>query len=473
VSIRADDAVLADLPFVCHPADVGLPSTRGAAHQAGVLTYREAVATAHYRTLLEQLVHEGPWTVDETCSAFEVKAQKMHESATLSPRQLARWMRGDVAQARPVARRVAEAFWGHRFEVLLGAPQGLHQSELHNRSVDVESLEAAADMAAHESCEHAARIAGTVDSTDISLLQESVLELARDYQNRPPLRLLTDARHIRNVAYLLLDKTRRPDQTAQLYQVAGQACGLLSVVSFDLARWDAAEEQARSARTYAELIGDANLEAWARGSQALIANWRGQSRRAIDLIAASIGVAPAGASRARLRAIEARAWAELGRPDQVTDAVRLADLEMEQVRDDGLYGATGGEFGWGPSRHAACAGTALLKVGHGDTAVTRISDAIGLVAEDPFGGLAPARAHIDLATAELLAGRLDESISALETVWTVPAPNRRHGLTGRMDQLARQLTGRDWRETPQAVELRDQIEVFNAEAVSRLALPSA
>ena len=42
-----------------------------------------------------------------------------------------------------------------------------------------------------------------------------------------------------------------------------------------------------------------------------------------------------------------------------------------------------------------------------------------------------------------------------------------------MDQLARQLTGRDWRETAQAVELRDQIEVFNAEAVSRLALPSA
>lgn len=470
---------MADLPFVCHPADVVLPSTRRGTRQAALLTYCEGVATAQYRTLLEQLVHEGPWTVDETCSAFEVKAQEMQESATLSPRQLARWMRGDVAQARPVARRVAEAFWGHRFEVLLGAPQVLPESERHNgpaapsQSVDVESLEAAADMAAHESFEHAARIAGSVDSTDISLLQESVLELARDYQNRPPLRLLTDVRHIRNVAYLLLDKTRRPEQTAQLYQVAGQACGLLSVVSFDLARWDAAEEQARSARTYAELIGDANLEAWARGSQALIANWRGQSRRAIDLIAASIGSAPAGASRARLRAIEARAWAELGRPDHVTEALRLADLEMEQVRDDGLYGATGGEFGWGPSRHAACAGTALLKVGQGETAVTRINDAIGLVAEDPFGGLAPARAQVDLATAELLAGRLDASVDALETVWTIPAPNRRHGLTGRMDQLARKLTGRDWREAPQAVELRDQIEVFNTEAISRLALPSA
>ena len=362
------------LPSACHRSDVGLPSTRGPSPEVVHLTYREAVATAQYRTLLEQLVHEGPWTVDETCREFETKAQRMQESATLSPRQLARWMRGDVAQARPVARRVAEAFWGHRFEVLLGIPQVVPESEGRSDpaapglSVDVKSLEAAAVMAAHESFEHAARIAGTVDSTDISLLQESVLELAREYQDRPPLQLLTEARHIRNLAYLLLDKTRRPAQTAQLYQVAGQACGLLSVVSFDMARWDAAEEQARSARTYAELIGDADLEAWSRGTQALIANWRGQSRRAIDLIASSIEAAPAGASTARLRAIEARAWAELGRPDQVKEALLLADLEMDQIREDGLYGATGGEFGWGPSRHAACAGTALLTVGQGETA---------------------------------------------------------------------------------------------------------
>jgi hypothetical protein len=138
-----------------------------------------------------------------------------------------------------------------------------------------------------------------------------------------------------------------------------------------------------------------------------------------------------------------------------------------------LYGATGGEFGWGQSRHAACAGTALLTVGQGDSAVTRISDAITLVPEDPLGGLEPARAQVDLATAELLAGRLDASVDALDTVWLIPAPHRRHGITGRMEQLARRLTSRDWRETSEAVDLRDQIEVFNAEAVSRLALPSA
>ncbi|TDD62064.1 hypothetical protein E1263_05485 [Kribbella antibiotica] len=436
------------------------------------------MATAQYRTLLEQIVHESPWTVDETCQAFELKARQMQEPATLSPRQLARWMRGDVGQARSVSKRVAEAFWGHRFDVLLGSPDDVPEFERYSGtaapglSVDVESLEAAAVMAAHESFEHAARIAGTVDSDDISLLQESVLELARGYQAKPPLQLLTEARHIRNVAYLMLDKTRRPAQTSELYQVAGQACGLLSVVSFDLARWDAAEEQARSARTYAELIGDAHLEAWSRGTQAFIANWRGHSRRAVDLVASSVENAPAGVATARLRAIEARAWAELGHPDRVKESLRLADIEMEQAPINEVYGATGGEFGWGPSRHAACAGTALVVVGQGESAAVRINDAITLAPEDPLGGLEPARAQIDLATAELLAGRLDASLDSLTVVWEIPAPHRRHGITGRMEQIARHLTGRDWRDTSEAVELRDQIEVFNSEAVSRLALPN-
>jgi hypothetical protein len=154
--------------------------------------------------------------------------------------------------------------------------------------------------------------------------------------------------------------------------------------------------------------------------------------------------------------------------------LRLADIEMEVARQENdLYDGTGGEFGWGPSRHAACAGTALLTVGQAAQAVNRIGEAISLIPDDPLGGLEPARAQIDLAAAELLAGRLDASVDALTSVWAVPAPHRRQGLTGRMDQLARQLISRDWRDTPQASDLRDQIEVFNTEAVSRQALPSA
>ncbi len=404
----------------------------------------------------------------------------MRESATLSPRQLARWMSGEVGQPRPVAQRVAEEFWGYTFETLLAPPtvasdrDGPDRPARSSVSDDVEALEAAALMAAYESSEHAAGISGGVNPADIEGVQDAIWHLARRYHEEPPLRLLAKARHLRNVVYTLLDRTRRPSQTADLYLAAGQACGLLAVASFDLAMWDAAEEQARSAHTYADTVGHPGLRAWARGTQALIANWTGRPRRAVDLIAVGIHEAPDGAATARLRGIEARAWAELGKPAQVRDAVAHADRALEaDTGDDDLHSEIGGEFGWGPSRHAACAGTALLSVGDFDGAIGRIQQAMATLPADPFHGLVRERAFIDLAAAELVAGRLDASIAALESVWALPAAQRRHGLTGRLDQLARNLTARPWRETPAADELRDRIEVFNAEASTMRALPAA
>lgn len=52
--------------------------------------------------------------------AFERTAREMGEDATLSIRQLSRWMDGKIDRPRPVSRRVAEKFWGHTFEALLG-----------------------------------------------------------------------------------------------------------------------------------------------------------------------------------------------------------------------------------------------------------------------------------------------------------------------------------------------------------------
>jgi hypothetical protein len=101
-------------------------------------------------------------------------------------------MHGDVGQARPVSQRVA-VFWGHSFEALLGSPQVRSERErlggaaASSPSVDVESLEAAALMAAHESFEHASCTAGDVDPSDISRLQESIWQLARRYHRTPPL----------------------------------------------------------------------------------------------------------------------------------------------------------------------------------------------------------------------------------------------------------------------------------------------
>jgi tetratricopeptide (TPR) repeat protein len=438
---------------------------------------------ARPRTLLEKIIRESEYTIEEWRGRFDDMANDMTENATLSVRQLQRWMAGEVDDARPSSRRVAAQLWGCPFATLL-APPGVvalpvppvSGGNTVSRAADVAEfnmLEEVTIMAAHESSRHAAESDGSVSPAVIEQVQAEVWRLARNYADMPPLRLLAESRQARNLAYMALDRTKRPTQTKDLYLAAGQLCGLMAVASFDLAVWQAAAEQARAAHVYAELVDHPGLRAWARGTQALIAYWTGRPRQAVVLVEAGLDRAPTGAAEARLRCIEARAWSHIGGdPHRTTDALRAADDAHAGRGGDDLHDEIGGEFGWGPSRHAACAGTALLAIGNAAGAVERARRALQLLPDDPLGGLLTERAHIDLAAAELALGHLDATEEALARVWLVPAPQRRHSLTDRLAHIARVLGSKRWHDDHQASELRDHIEVFNTEAEAR-ALPSA
>jgi hypothetical protein len=442
------------------------------------------------RTLLQKLIHESDYTIEEWRDRFDAVAAAAKENATLSVRQLQRWMAGEVDDARPASRRVAARLWGHQFATLLAPPGATALvapavsgstaagstaagSTGAGRAVaGADLLEEVTIMAAHESSRHATEADGSVSPAIVEQVQADVRRLARDYANMAPIRLLAESRQARNLAYAALDRTRRPAQTKDLYLAAGQLCGLMAVASFDLAVWDAAAEQARAAHVYAELVDHRGLRAWARGTQALIAYWTGRPRQALAHVEAGLDRVPAGAAQARLRCIEARAWSHLGDPDRTIDALRAADDAHSADRGgDDLYDEVGGEFGWGPSRHAACAGTALLAIGDSAGAVRRARRALDVLPDDPFGSLVTERAHIDLAAAELALGRLDAADTALVPVWQVPVPQRRHGLTDRLAGMARVLGGAGWHRDRQAALLRDRIEVFNTQAEDR-ALPS-
>ncbi|MQA25274.1 MAG: hypothetical protein GEU94_07350 [Micromonosporaceae bacterium] len=429
------------------------------------------------RTLLEQVVRGGDHTVEEWCAQFDATARDMDERASLSPRQLQRWMAGQVDSARPSARRVAARLWGHDFSTLLGPPgTALRPARVPAGTdpSDQNLLEAVTTMAAHESSRHAAEVGGGVSSLSVEQVRAEVWGLARRFSATPPLLLLSEARRARDLAYAVLDRTRRPTQTGDLYLAAGQLCGLMAVASFDLAVWDAAAEQARAAHVYAELVDHRGLRAWSRGTQALIAYWTGRPRQALVHIEAGLCDAAVGSAHTRLRCIEARAWSHIGGdPRRTTDALCAADaaLESDAARDD-LHDEVGGEFGWGPSRHAACAGTALLAAGNARGAADRGREALRLLPEDPYGGLVAERAHIDLAAAELALGHLEAAEAQLRSVWDVPVAQRRHGLTDRLAGLSRKLADERWHGSREAAELRDRIEVFNTEAQGR-ALPTA
>lgn len=432
------------------------------------------------RTRLESLIRAGDRTIEEWCLEFDRSAHDIGERTSLSARQLQRWMAGEVDSARPAARRVAAHIWGMDFAALLARPDapvarplpGLVSGHHDRKGVPSSTWKTVTSMAAYESSDHAMSVSGEVNAASVEHVRGEVRRLSEQFADRPPLLLLAEARHVRNLAYAALDRTRRPSQTADLYLAAGQLCGLMSVASFDLAVWDAASEQARAAYVYADLVDHDGLRTWARGTQAAIEYWTGRPRAALVHVEAGLALGTTSVGQARLRAIEARALAQLGGDRDLTyRAISEADdAQQAATGADELYDVIGGEFGWGPSRHAACVSTALLAIGDSAGAAGRARIALELLDADPSAGHVRERAHIDLAAADLAMGDLDAAVVDLEPVWSVPAVQRRHGLTDRLLDLSRMLTAPTVRNSPPAMTLRDRIEVFTTEARAR-ALP--
>jgi hypothetical protein len=75
------------------------------------------------RTRLEQLIRSSDQSIREHCDSFNRTAEAHNEpGATLSYRQLTRWIAGEVSYARAASMRVAELHWGEPFSVLVGPP---------------------------------------------------------------------------------------------------------------------------------------------------------------------------------------------------------------------------------------------------------------------------------------------------------------------------------------------------------------
>jgi hypothetical protein len=71
------------------------------------------------RTILEALLQQSDYTLEEWCVRFETLACDLGEDTTLSARHLQRWAAGVIRNAQPVRRRVASRLWGHSFKTLV------------------------------------------------------------------------------------------------------------------------------------------------------------------------------------------------------------------------------------------------------------------------------------------------------------------------------------------------------------------
>jgi hypothetical protein len=328
------------------------------------------------------------------------------------------------------------------------------QAEPEDRGDDVAS--AACDAEAEQSW-----LLAEPGLQSIESLWDEAAGIARA-ANRSALQTFGASRRIHSRALMLAEQTRRPAALADLYVIAGQATALMASTAFDLNRWDESATLARSAVSYATLVGNASLQAWTLGLSALLANWRKEPDTALSHFRRGLEVAPAGTPRARLRYIAARSYALLGDHASVSHVVDLARRDQDEAgqHSDLLCEETGGEFAFGRARADACAAAAWLDLGRGQeakqAAQRALSDLTALPpSRQPVSQVTGAR--IDLAAACLLGRERDEAEEALSHVFAVPGGLRNVSLSGRLARARETLASAYWSGDRAAQQLNDAL----------------
>jgi hypothetical protein len=441
------------------------------------------------RTRLEQLVRQLRRTRVEFQKDFVRISDQLDEGLSVSVRQVARWMAGDLdGVPYPAACRVLEQMFGERAERLFGPPDPMSRAEVStvevyrpapagSEPVDDVAVQREVAMAAAES----ARFGQFAEQSNVGphTLEQFRADLARivtTYPNRPVYPAFVELQALRNRAFELLEGRQYPEQSRELYLVTGALCGVLANASFDLGWLHAAETQARTAFLCAELAGNNALRAWVRGTQSLVAYWDERPRAAVELAADGWRYVPEiGTARVRLAAIEARAHARLRDQRATDDALGRA----EQARDD-IRGADdpGGMLAFPPAKQSYCAATARLWLGGQGSYTDAERDAahaVELYEADPpeqrrLGELCLAR--LDLAAARLGRDDLDGSAEQLQIVLAIAATRRIESVSRRLNQLDRALERPKYQTCALALDLHDQIRSFTRASVPP-ALPGA
>ena len=441
------------------------------------------------RTRLEQLVRQLRRTKAEFQKDFARTSDQLDEGLTVSIRQVGRWMVGDLDRVpHPAACRVLEQMFGESAERLFGPPEPASPVEVTTVEVPgpvpvgrgpVADLAVQREvvMAAAES----ARFGQFAEQSNVGphTLEQFRADLARivtTYPNRPVYPIFVELRALRNRAFELLEGRQYPEQSRELYLVAGALCGVLANASFDLGWLAAAETQARTAFLCAELAGNNALRAWVRGMQSLVAYWDERPRAAVELAADGWRYVPeTGTARVRLAAIEARAHARLRDQRATEKALARAEQARNEVRgpDD-----PGGMLAFPLAKQSFYTATARLWLGdqHSYTDAERdAAHAVELYEADPpeqrrLGELC--LAQLDLAAARLGRNDLDGAAEQLQSVLAIAAQRRTDSVARRLNQVGRTLQRPRYQTCTLALDLHDQIRSFTC-ASAPPALPGA
>ncbi|MBV9161383.1 MAG: hypothetical protein JO281_07500 [Pseudonocardiales bacterium] len=431
------------------------------------------------RTRLEQLLRQQHLTLEE----FRKNYQRAAQGTALSERQAYRWVAGEVrGLPYPQAQATLETMFGEPVARLLGPPYGLgalaptrgHRVAPQRGTARTDWAGQVIAMSAERARDFRTRIeASNVGTETLDQLIDDLRRLVIAYEHQPLPTLLGELVETQDRAFVLLEGRQRPEQSRDLYLLAGIACGLMAKASHDLGAFHDALTQARTGYACADNAGHDGLRAWTRGLQSLITYWSGRLEDSVRYAqsGAEAAARSQGTAGVWLASNEARALAALHRLDDAHAALARAADARDRVQPDELD-SLGGLCTFSRPRQLYYAADALTWGGQPEADRTeRLAlDALEAYAGAPapdraFGGVAGTRSA--LAIARVFHGEIDGAADALGPVLELPVAQRIHGVVTSVEHVRTALRSV---ENPgrEVTELAGAIEGWTAE---RLTLP--
>lgn len=329
-------------------------------------------------------------------------------------------------------------------------------------------------VAAGQARDHAARAAVTeIGDATVEQLTAEIVRLGRAYVSAPPLPLFAAMHGAFGRIQAALDRRTYPGQARDLNFLAGALCGLMANASLDLGREEAADDLARAAWTYGQIIDHGPLVGWARGTQALAAIWDQRHLDAVRHAEDGLACVPAGAGTVRLHAIRARALAAHGDYARARAAMTAAGKARVDTHGDELHDGVAGEFAFDDAKLHYYRALTLNDACDPDAAERAAAAAVSLYHAVPARARSygcDALARVQLARAQLMSKKLEDAAQALAGVLALDPQLRIGSLTQHLQTCRQLLSQPSFRTSATARRLDQQLATFGSAGAGR-ALP--
>lgn len=334
-------------------------------------------------------------------------------------------------------------------------------------ALPIVATETGFSISAQEADELAVAVLESSTSDDaINRLAYATVSLAESHTQAPAQHVLTQVFHLHEQAQILLEGKQRLSQKREIYRIESDLMAHACLLLDDLKQNGIAQRYGAAALSFAEESGAG--QAIARTALAKALRWAERLIESADMARSGYECSPATPIRIQLASQEANAAALMGNIPRAREALSRAETAAEEVSADSGTSA----WSFPVARQAIFALSVALHAGDPAAALDAVTKAdASWESGMPLVTANWAQIRIGAGIAHILNGSLDATIHEVTPVLTLPPELRISTVTAYTQQLDRYLRDPRFHGNSDVAELRQNIQEFNAGALSAIQLP--